>query len=135
MNKAYLYRYLFLFLSIIVFISSCGWKEKSKLSENNQQINELNFLPDTESDPQIAEYIRHIFQDKNGGLWLGTNNYGIVHFDGDSLSYHSYDQGFDGGQITGITEDLEKNLWFATEKGIVKYDWSTNKDGTKKFTN
>ena len=95
--------------------------------------------PDTESgsrsDSQIAEYIRHIFQDKNGHLWFGTNGYGVAHYDGDSVSYFSNAQGFHGQQITGISEDPDKNIWFATDQGVVKYDWSGNPDGSKRFTN
>lgn len=88
-----------------------------------------------QSNPQIADYIRNIYQDKNGHFWFGTNGYGVAHFDGDSVSYFSNDQGFGGQQITGIEEDPEKNIWFATDQGIVKYDGSTGKDGAKIFTN
>lgn len=30
---------------------------------------------------------------------------------------------------------MEKNIWFATDQGIVKYDWQSNKEGEKQFTN
>ena len=120
MKKIYLYTPICSLLFILAFINSCGGQEKSKLSENNQHTIIPLFGMGADSDPQIAEYIRHIFQDKNGHLWFGTNGYGAVHFNGDSLAYFSIEQGFGGGQITGITEDLEKNLWFATDQGVVK---------------
>ena len=124
----------FLFFSIII-LTSCHGQEKSKLSKDNKLTNVPLYGPHADSDSQIAEYIRHVFQDKNGDLWLGTNNYGVVHFNGDSLSYFSNGQGFSGSQITGMTEDPEGNLWFATDQGIVKYDWSTTEKNEKIFTN
>ena len=120
----------FLFLLIII-LTSCFGRNKSTFSE--KRVTESAVTPKTDS--QIAEYIRHIFQDKNGDFWFGTNNYGAVHFNGDSLSYFSVEQGFEGRQITGITEDLEKNIWFATNHGVVKYDWSTTENGEKLFIN
>lgn len=89
----------------------------------------------TEQAAPIAEYIRNILQDKNGHLWFGTNGLGTAHYDGESISYYSIDQGFDGYQITGMTEDLDNNIWFSTDKGIVKYEWAQDVEGQKKFVN
>lgn len=117
-----------LLLALLVLFIACNEQTKPIRSKNKSKTA-------TKTNQQIAEYIRHIFQDKNGGFWLGTNNFGVAHFNGDSLSYYSIKQGFGGVQITGIAEDTEKNLWFATDKGIVKYDWSATADRKKKFTN
>jgi len=120
-----------LLLLSVVFIISCSSQNKPTLSDNSNTKSEAT----SKTDAQIAKYIRHIFQDKNGNFWFGTNNYGAAHFNGDSISYFSVEQGFEGRQITGITEDLEKNIWFATNHGVVKYDWSTTKNGKKLFIN
>ena len=121
-------------LLIVLIMYSCSQRtskgEQQTFSENSTQ---SEATPKTGT--QIAKYIRHIFQDKNGNFWFGTNNYGVAHFNGDSISYFSVEQGFEGGQITGITEDLEKNIWFATDRGVVKYDWSTTENGEKLFIN
>ena len=121
---------IYLLLFSVVLITSFG-VDKPTISENTTNESEETLI----TNPQIAEYIRHIFQDKNGNLWFGTNGYGVAHYDGDSVSYFSNAQGFDGQQITGITEDPEKNIWFATNQGVVKYDWSSNNEGGKRFTN
>jgi len=110
---------------------SCNPKEKP----TNSTQPAVASKPQPKPNPQIADYIREIFQDKNGNLWLGTNGYGVAHVDGDSVAYYSNAQGFNGQQITGITEDPEKNIWFATDQGVVKYDWSINKNNSKQFTN
>lgn len=108
-------------------------------TEQEKPIKEHQLVPETElisnAEAQIAEYVRNTVQDKNGGLWFGTNNLGVAHYNGDSLLYYSNEQGFGGGQITGMVEDLDENLWFATNQGVVKYDWSTTKEGDKLFTN
>ena len=96
MKKTYLYTHVCSLLFIMIFITSCSGQEKSNLSKDNQLTTESLFVLNAYSDPQIAEYIRNIFQDKNGHLWFGTNGYGVAHFNGDSLSYFSNEQGFSG---------------------------------------
>ena len=59
----------------------------------------------------------------------------MAHYNGDSLVYFSTEQGFSGNQITGISEDPKGNLWFSTDLGVVKYDWSKSEKGEKVFTN
>jgi ligand-binding sensor domain-containing protein len=110
-------------------------QELSKVAKNNQPNMKQLYYSNASAEQQIAKYIRNTFQDKKGHLWFGTNGYGIAHYNGEKLSYYSVEQGFNGGQILGITEDLEQNIWFATEQGIVKYDWSSTATGDKKFIN
>lgn len=77
---------------------------------------------------QVSEYVRRIFQDKTGNLWFGSNSYGVSRYDGDSLTYFSVKEGLAGAQVTGIIEDKQCNLWFATNGGVSRYDG-------KEFTN
>lgn len=133
MKKACFYPYICLVLFTLTLFIACSGQDKSRGKVELSK--EPPTFTNTSPDPQIAEYIRHIFQDKNGHLWFGTNGYGAAHYDGDSVSYFSNAQGFNGQQITGITEDSDKNIWFATDQGVVKYDWSDNSEGGKRFTN
>ena len=121
---------LYPLLIAITLMTACGGQQKSNVTTTPDVQEEVKV-----TDPQIAEYIRHIFEDKNGGLWFGTNGYGAVHYDGDSLRYYSVEQGFGGYQITGIAEDPDKNIWFATDEGVVKYEWTDNAKGEKQFIN
>lgn len=118
---------------IFPWIASCGSQGNNRAKV--QLINEPAITQELPLGPQIAEYVRHIFQDKTGDFWFGTNGNGIAHYDGKKVSYYSIAQGFHGQQVTGIAEDIHKNLWFATDLGIVKYDWSSNHDGSIQFTN
>ena len=85
------------------------------LHTSNQFIKLFIWTFDKINNPPISEYIRNMYQDKNGNFWFGTNGYGVAHFDGDHVSYYSLEQGFGGQQITGITEDSEKNIWFSKQ--------------------
>lgn len=122
--------HLYCLLLIIIGCTSTG---SHKSTEPDIIQSELSITK--EPIVQIAEYIRHIYQDKDGHFWLGTNGYGVAHYDGDSISYYLKENGFNGFQITGIAEDTSKDIWFATDLGIVKYDWSVNSEGEKRFTN
>ncbi|MBT8231530.1 MAG: hypothetical protein KJN84_02805, partial [Bacteroidia bacterium] len=113
----------FFFFVALLILTSCGSKEKPVISEKKTIASQET---EVEQDPQIAEYIRNIFQDKNGNFWFGTNGYGVAHYNGDSIVYYSVDQGFEGQQVTGIAQDSKHNLWFATNLGVVRYDWSKN---------
>ena len=98
---------------VLICTNPCNGQASLDTPNKSQQIHEFPIPPNEHTDKQIAEYIRNIFQDKNGGLWFGTNNYGVAYFNGEKVSYFSNEEGFGGVQITGITEYLEGNLWLS----------------------
>ena len=124
---------VWLLVFTLILLTACSGQDNAR--EKLIRTHEPLPHPKTPSGPQIAQYIRHIYQDKNGDLWFGTNGYGVAQYDGDSISYYSNAQGFGGQQITGIVEDKEKSLWFATDQGIVKYEFSMSDEGAKHFVN
>lgn len=71
---------------------------------------------------QISQYIRRIFQDKAGNLWFGTNDDGVVRYDGNPLHYFSVEQGLAGRTVRGIVQDRHGDLWLATSGGVSRYD-------------
>jgi len=122
-----------MYLLILSIVLSISCIHQDKANSPIKVVGEPTLPPQRHS--QVANYIRHIFQDKNGDFWFGTNGYGAAHYDGDSLYYYSIDEGFNGYQITGITEDPNGNIWFATDQGIVNHGWQNDGSGHKIFKN
>jgi len=83
----------------------------------------LHSLPVQASEPkQISEYVREVFQDRDGVYWFGTNGDGVARYDGESLTYISVEQGLAGRAIRGILQDPGGALWFATNDGVSRYE-------------
>ena len=126
----------FLLLAGVLWVACGGQSQPSPKSvQSSESENQIEQSQQVEQSPQIADYIRNIYQDKNGNFWFGTNSYGVAHYNGVSISYYSNDQGFSGRQITGITEDTEKNIWFATDQGVVKCELDAKAKEGKRFIN
>lgn len=128
-------------MTLSIMISSCNGQvdTKSKLKNNQLIIPQLNNADDIKDplfyiDGQLCQHLRKIFQDSKGNLWFGTNVYGLMMYNGDTLKYITKKEGFSGGRVTGIVEDSTGDLWFSTGFGLNKYDGKsftvfTEKDG------
>ena len=103
---------------------------KHELSKHNH-VKAAEFLSIINSDTLISQFVRRIFQDKKGNLWLGTNGDGVARYNGESLEYFSIEQGFGGVAVRGIVEDAAGNVWFGTEGGLTKYDGNSFTNFTK----
>lgn len=75
--------------------------------------------------------IRTFFQDRKKNLWLGWSNQGLVFIPASNKQFEfwrvlSFDEA-DKRNITSITQDRLKNVWYAVEgKGVFKADSSGN---------
>ena len=134
----------------LVFITSCKRQDKIeavqvKHAVSSSSYTSFTFRPDqlvygnnyeyqSLKPKQIADYVRRIFEDSQGNLWLGTNALGVGRYDGDTLVYFSIDEGLSASQVTGILENQRGNIWFSTTGGVSMYDGErftnfTEKDG------
>ena len=59
---------------------------------------------------QISEYVREVFQDRDGNFWFGTNGDGVCRYDGKSLTYLSVEEGFGGRAVRGIFRAAPRNI-------------------------
>ena len=84
---------------------------------------------------QLCHWVRAIIQDENGDLWFGTNHYGVIRFNGDTVEYFTKDEGFGNSRVNGIVEDRAGHLWFAHPQGLTSYDpAATRATGRVSFT-
>lgn len=148
-NSLSKYPRVFLLLLISIFISSCNGQDTSNTpkdqatskSEIDEVIKSESTSNQTFTDPlffidgQLCQHVREIYQDRNGNLWFGTNVYGLMRHNGDSLEYFSEKDGLGGGRITGIVEDNEGNVWFGTYGGLSKYDVESQATDQVRFIN
>lgn len=104
-----------------LFFSSCNNQPSDDSKSEQEWVDPLFFV-----EGQLCQHLREIFQDAEGNLWFGTNVYGLMRFDGDTLEYFDEKHGLAGGRITGIVEDKSGNLWFGTAGGLSKYTPSPN---------
>ena len=107
------------------FVLCNGQETKSKL-ENHTRSNTIKTIKDNDNlffiDGQLCQHLRKIFQDSEGNLWFGTNVYGLMKYDGNSLKYITKKDGFSDGRVTAIVEDIIGNIWIATGNGLNKFD-------------
>ncbi len=75
-----------------------------------------------EYEGQLCQHVRCMYEDQKGDLWMGTNVYGLMYYNGDTLIYYNEKDGIGRGRINQIEEDEKGNLWFATGDGLLKYD-------------
>lgn len=125
-------------LILLFFITSCSGQNNTSLSKNSaiEIPHFYGIKPDYSN--QISQYIRRMFQDKNGNIWFGTNDEGVARYDptltesGKSLIYFSTKEGLAGSAIRGIVEDKDGNMWFGTNGGVSKFDGKSFINFTKK---
>lgn len=68
------------------------------------------------------ESVRCAYQDRQQRIWFGTNHEGVWCWDGQDFTRYSRQDGLPSDHISAITEDDVGNLWFATTRGLSRYD-------------
>jgi ligand-binding sensor domain-containing protein/AraC-like DNA-binding protein len=82
-------------------------------------------------------FVRVIYEDRSGTLWIGTNGGGLDKLipgssTGSPLAFRNYNKssGLPNNVIVGILQDDNGHLWISTKKGISRFD-----PGTGSFKN
>lgn len=69
--------------------------------------------------------LTHLFKDKSGNLWIGTNGHGLVKLGNKAFTYFDNVNGLNNSSIFGIVVD-QNNIWVATgDEGVFRYDGKT----------
>ena len=90
-------------------------------------ISELSKVPEENPDKSpIRAFERHVkaqrsLRDRNGGLWIGTVDRGLLHFHDGRLDVFSQSDGLSGDLVRCLFEDSEGNIWVATGNGLDRF--------------
>jgi signal transduction histidine kinase/ligand-binding sensor domain-containing protein/CheY-like chemotaxis protein/AraC-like DNA-binding protein len=69
-------------------------------------------------------WLRALYEDEQGILWVGTNHGGLNRFDPrtETVSYFTTREGLPSNQVVSIAPDGRGNLWLGTGHGISRFD-------------
>ena len=62
-----------------------------------------------------------VLRDRNGGLWIGTQNQGLVHVHRGRTDVFAQSDGLSGNLINRLFEDREGNVWAASLEGLDRF--------------
>jgi signal transduction histidine kinase/ligand-binding sensor domain-containing protein len=62
-----------------------------------------------------------LLRDRNGGLWIGTNDRGLLHVHEGRTDLFMQSDGLSGDFISRLFEDREGNIWVATPDGLDRF--------------
>ena len=64
---------------------------------------------------------KRILRDRDGGLWIGTSDRGLVHAYHGKADMYGNSEGLSADNIYALFEDREKNIWVATINGLDRF--------------
>jgi signal transduction histidine kinase/ligand-binding sensor domain-containing protein len=64
---------------------------------------------------------KRLFRDRDGGLWIGTTDRGLVHVHQGRTDVFAPSDGLSGESVYTIFEDREDNIWVATVNGLDRF--------------
>ncbi len=82
--------------------------------------------------PEFGQHIQSLLEDDQGILWCCTQGEG-VHFYNPERGYGSFksdptdESSLIDNHVNGVFQDSRRNLWFATEGGLCRYDKNSRK--------
>jgi signal transduction histidine kinase/ligand-binding sensor domain-containing protein len=64
---------------------------------------------------------RHLLRDRNGGLWIGTADRGLLHVHQGKADLFAQSDGLSGDFILTLFEDREGSIWVASSGGLDRF--------------
>jgi signal transduction histidine kinase/ligand-binding sensor domain-containing protein len=78
-------------------------------------INQTALLPDREVDSN------KLLRDRDGGLWIGTHQHGLIHVHNGRTDVFTKSDGLSGDISCSLFEDREGNVWYASTQGLDRF--------------
>lgn len=93
-----------------------GWGQKTRFIHYISEPTHFNSLN--------HNYVKTIYEDRRGLLWIGTSGGGLNKFDRTQNRWTAYTrrEGLADNVVYGILEDHIGHLWMSTNKGISRFD-------------
>lgn len=88
---------------------------------------------ETNTNTINSNYVFSLLKDSKNYLWIGTSGAGICRMNLKDFTIERF-KDYKYSSVTSIVEDQNKNIWFGTKKGILKYDYKDNNIKQSKFT-
>jgi ligand-binding sensor domain-containing protein/signal transduction histidine kinase len=64
---------------------------------------------------------RRLLRDRDGGIWIGTSDRGVLHVHQGRTDDFAKSNGLSGNDVTSLFEDHEGNIWVATRDGLDRF--------------
>jgi signal transduction histidine kinase/ligand-binding sensor domain-containing protein len=78
---------------------------------------EAFYLPAFQPRPRVTALLR----DRDGALWIGTSNQGLLHVHQGRTDAFRRSDGLSGNNVDRLFEDHEGNIWIATTEGMDRF--------------
>ncbi|HTL81242.1 MAG TPA: SpoIIE family protein phosphatase, partial [Bacteroidia bacterium] len=66
--------------------------------------------------------ISALYQDKFGGVWIGTNGSGLIYVKNSSVTYFTEKDSLPNNVINGIVPGTHDELWLSCDRGLCRFD-------------
>ena len=86
-------------------------------------------------------HARRILRDRQGGVWIGTVDHGLIHIHQGKADTFATTDGLSGEIVNAMFEDREGNIWVATRSGLDRFHdfavatYSTNQGLSSAYVN
>jgi len=78
-----------------------------------------NGIPQPYDLPELSgARVRDVYQERDGGLWFGTDGSGIFHKTQTSVRHYTYRDGLANNFIRAILQSADGSMWIGTDEGI-----------------
>jgi signal transduction histidine kinase/ligand-binding sensor domain-containing protein len=109
-------------------LSSQNWAETAAGVVLNATSGAIWQLADGKVQPfpllsSVAQRVqsRILFRDRDGALWVGTRDAGLLHVRNGRIDAFGASNGLSGDDVNTIFEDHEGNVWVATDSGLDRF--------------